>query len=435
MITVSPTVSFYLTENCSFDRNTISHTGAYALASSSKNMEIRENKIYDAGAGGIKIGEAIQKDKFSCDENYNNKIINNEVYDNLIFDNKVYEIGKVYREGTAIWVLLNRNINISHNLIFNISYIGVSVGWRWSAGDTTCKDNIIEYNEIYNTMQKLHDGGGIYLLGKQPGTAIRNNKIHDILFTSNHLTYSHLYGIYLDQGSKDILIKNNLVYRTGDAGLNLHRTFDNLFENNIFIDGTINQLNYAGTHNFDPDIQIVPCCNNFTKNLIYYINSTSYLVKVAHGQNPSINCSDYNLYYNPNYAENPNWNFDWWRNTYNVDENSIIADPLFVDYENSDFSLQSNSPAFDLGFEEFDLSNVGPKVECFDDSDCGDGKKCVQRECVEICNNNGVCEAGETFENCPNDCAEEYINNWLNNIGEITQVEVTNNIYNWLRGL
>ncbi len=39
--------------------------------------------------------------------------------------------------------------------------------------------------------------------------------------------------------------------------------------------------------------------------------------------------------------------------------NSIHADPLFTDLENGDFTLQSGSPAFDLGFKQINQSRIG----------------------------------------------------------------------------
>jgi len=41
------------------------------------------------------------------------------------------------------------------------------------------------------------------------------------------------------------------------------------------------------------------------------------------------------------------------------DTHSLIADPLFVDPEHYDFCLKPGSPAFHLGFQPFDLSEVG----------------------------------------------------------------------------
>ena len=53
--------------------------------------------------------------------------------------------------------------------------------------------------------------------------------------------------------------------------------------------------------------------------------------------------------------------FDQWMNIRGNDRHSIIADPLFKDADNLDFRLDEHSPAFELGFENFDLTNVGPR--------------------------------------------------------------------------
>jgi hypothetical protein len=54
------------------------------------------------------------------------------------------------------------------------------------------------------------------------------------------------------------------------------------------------------------------------------------------------------------------WSFQEWR-TRGQDRDSMIADPLFVDPENDNFSLKPESPAFKLGFKPIDLSKVGPQ--------------------------------------------------------------------------
>ena len=44
------------------------------------------------------------------------------------------------------------------------------------------------------------------------------------------------------------------------------------------------------------------------------------------------------------------------------DAGSIIADPLFVNTSNLNFSLRPNSPALKLGFQQIDMTTVGPRV-------------------------------------------------------------------------
>ena len=42
-------------------------------------------------------------------------------------------------------------------------------------------------------------------------------------------------------------------------------------------------------------------------------------------------------------------------------KNAVVADPLFADPFNGDFTLPENSPAWDIGFEPIDVSDVGPR--------------------------------------------------------------------------
>jgi hypothetical protein len=42
-----------------------------------------------------------------------------------------------------------------------------------------------------------------------------------------------------------------------------------------------------------------------------------------------------------------------------LDKHTITADPLFVDLAHDDYTLQSDSPAFEAGFVPLDLSEVG----------------------------------------------------------------------------
>jgi len=101
-----------------------------------------------------------------------------------------------------------------------IPYSGISGGWGWGMLEvavtkfatpvayttpTPCKNNIIEANNIHHFMLQRKDGGGVYTLGRQPGTVICYNCIHDA-------GPGAFGGIYLDEGSADIEACGNLLY-------------------------------------------------------------------------------------------------------------------------------------------------------------------------------------------------------------------------------
>jgi hypothetical protein len=42
------------------------------------------------------------------------------------------------------------------------------------------------------------------------------------------------------------------------------------------------------------------------------------------------------------------------------DQNSLVADPLFVDPSNGDYRLMDGSPAYALGFQDIPVELIGP---------------------------------------------------------------------------
>src|SRR5262249_40548550 len=147
-----------------------------------------------------------------------------------------------------------------------------------------------------------------------PGTRIRYNVIHDI----QHRDYGG-WGIYNDQGSADILVEKNLVYRCSSGPLFVSITRNITVQNNIFAFGKEYQIFRAGQTTW---FQYV-----FRRNIVYY--HMGQVLDYWDTHNRSF-LFDHNLYWNAS-GEPLTFNgrsFDEWR-AIGQDEHSLITDPHF----------------------------------------------------------------------------------------------------------
>ena len=172
-------------------------------------------EIKDCGSGGIVLGEVsllYDHDGMTSHD--------------LIANNKVHDVGQVMSDGMPIFATLVDHTRIAGNTVYDAKYSGISLGCRFGIVATTACDNVVASNTVYNVMQLLYDGGGIYLMGEQPGTVVCGNNIHDI--TSPNLVYANadtarridpVPGIYLDNGSGGITVYGNLIYDCDQAFL------------------------------------------------------------------------------------------------------------------------------------------------------------------------------------------------------------------------
>jgi len=333
----TPTIALSGARNCMIEKTEIAHVGGYGirLGHGCKDNRIEQCHIHDLAAGGVLIGE-MQLPKEEC-----GRADRNTVYNCFIHDG-----GHIYATAVGLWVGKSSYNAIQHNEMCDFLYTGISVGWSWGYQPSSANHNIIEYNHVHHLgFGVLSDMGGIYTLGVSPATRICNNLFHHIE------SYSYGgWGIYTDEGSTDIVIENNVVYRTKDGSFHQHYGKDNIVRNNIWAFSRERQLvrTRAEEH----------CSFVFEHNIVYYTSGTLLGSNWA-GTRDNYKL-DHNLYWNA--AGSPvtfaGATLDRWQ-AKGQDTHSIIADPLFVAPEKCDFRLQPRSPASEIGFTPIDVSTVG----------------------------------------------------------------------------
>jgi hypothetical protein len=329
---------------CSWEGCAIAHIGDYAieLARGCASNRVIGCEIFDLGAGGVRIGEtAIRENEAE------------QTHDNEVSDCHIYDGGRIFHSAIGVWVGQSPNNRFTHNHVHDFYYSGFSIGWTWGYGKALATGNLVEFNHVHHIGVQsdgdgpiLSDMGGIYTLGNQTGTMIRNNLWHDIA----GLRYGG-WGIYFDEGTTGILAENNVVYRTTHGGFHQHYGKDNIVRNNVFAFARDHQVQATRP---EPHTRFA-----FEGNIVYW----------REGQTIAGNFSDFhfafdrNLYWREGGGEIKfgNLTLEQWREK-GMDKNSQIADPLFADVQKDDFTLKPDSPALKMGFKPIDLKGVGVRV-------------------------------------------------------------------------
>ncbi len=331
-------------ENCIF-RN----LGLYGVTLNEgvERIIISDNDMFDLGAGGIKINGGM----YGCDKE-------DETHGNIIRNNIITHCGKRYFSACGILMMHTYENIVSNNEISYLYYTAISSGWVWGYGKSITHDNIIEYNDIHHIGQgKLSDMGGIYLLGRQTGTIVRNNIIHDVV--SAH--YGAL-GLYTDEGASGITFENNICYNITGNCFGQHFGNGNVIRNNIFVKsdeapiGMSKEELHVGMH--------------FSKNIVVTKDTSVY--RMGYTENKAIASlhmfeADHNVFFSEKgkvilfKINGKEYTLSSAKEKFGLETESIEENPLFVDFTNNNFNLKENSPAIRLGFVNIDTKNTGVK--------------------------------------------------------------------------
>ncbi|MEV6843593.1 right-handed parallel beta-helix repeat-containing protein [Actinoplanes sp. NPDC051411] len=186
---------------------------------------------------------------------------------NITIDNNlVTDVARDYKEMSGILSTYADHTVIAHNEVSNLAYDGIDVGWGWGANDaggstdyqnrglyayqpvyttpTTLRNTQVTDNLVHGVKKVFHDGGSLYNLSANPGSVFSGNYIYDT---------QHTVGLYLDEGSRYVTERNNVVQDCGvwvftNSYGTINNTSDNVIAHNWYNAG-VTQTPNAVEHN------------------------------------------------------------------------------------------------------------------------------------------------------------------------------------------
>lgn len=294
--------------NCTFDHTT---NHAIKLLNNAHDCVISNNNFKELGCSSIAIGYVPLDFK---------KTIPTVCPDNVLFDNNVIvSPARIYAGACGVTVFYGSNYRISHNIICDTYYTGITTGYTWTSAVNANKNGVIENNLldlIGVGVQALFDGGAFYNLGNSNGLVIRNNIITNVY--GDFESVEKLDGIFCDESSANIRVERNLFFHCGKF-YRFNRNINNvLIRNNIFVDDII----------------------SVSTKTLGMVTSNIFIFNYA----PTVSSSiAYNLWYK---ADGTDVDITW-------DSNPTKGNP-FVDYKNKDYRIANTSLIEAIAFKPFE---------------------------------------------------------------------------------
>jgi hypothetical protein len=231
-------VEYRFVQDSSFELCDIAHTGAtgLGLGAGCRRVRVAGCRITDTGNNGIQVGH--RRDALMGPSNVLDKDWDTEreiPTANVVVSNLISACGQISSGAVGIFDSFADSTRIAHNLIMDTPYTGISVGYRWNTQPSSQKNTRVEYNRIVNVLNDVVDGGGIYTLGVQPGTIFRGNLIYEV----HRSDFGHgapNNGFFLDEGSKDFVLEENIVFATSGKPVRHNRNDPqgHTWKNNFF---------------------------------------------------------------------------------------------------------------------------------------------------------------------------------------------------------
>ncbi len=344
-----------LLESCEFDQvggNTI------FVNNYNRRIIIKSCYIHDSGANGvIFVGDPTtvrnplfrygNQDYSKLDKTFGPKS-DNYPQECTVEDCIITMTGRDEKQTAPIQISMSHRIRISHCSIYDVPRAGININ------EGTFGGHIIEYCDVFNTVLETGDHGSFNSWGRDRFWTPDVNIVSKEVAKSSDMPYwdilepniirnsrwkcDHGWDIDLDDGSTFYRIYNNLML---GGGIKLREGYDRIVTNNIIVNNTLH-----------PHVWVKESRDVFKHNIVFGAYRPAAMNNVLALEDKWGKELDYNLFVSDEknmtrYVTN------------GADLHSKIGNPLFVDISKGDFRVMQNSPAFQIGFQNFDMSQFG----------------------------------------------------------------------------
>lgn len=244
----------------------------------------------------------------------------------------VHHVGVLYPSAIGVWIGGER-MEVSHNEIHHTPYTAVAAGGN---------GHRIEANLIYEAMEALHDGAGIYITFCK-GVTVRGNMIRDINDTGGYGASAY----YLDEQAEGCVVEGNLSLRVRRPSHN-HMAKKNSIQGNVFLVDGDATLTFPKSSDYMLEKNIVSAAGKIRIEGVAGVTVWSKnLFHSGVGQVEGVTMKDYSAA----------------GTATGVLGDTVVADPLFLDVAKGDYRFHPGSPALKLGIEPIDVSRAGRIME------------------------------------------------------------------------
>lgn len=346
-------------ENCEFD-----HLGGNTIFVNNYNryLTVRGCYIHHSGANGIVfVGDPdmVRSPLFRYgNQNYETmdmtpgSLGDNYPQDCWVDDCLITMTGRDEKQTAPVQISMSQRIRVSHCSIYDVPRAGININ------EGTFGGHIIEFCDVFNTVLETGDHGSFNSWGRDrfwtPDVVTISDQVAlhpdmqywDVL-EPNVLRYNrwrcdHGWDVDLDDGSSFYRIYCNLLL---NGGLKMREGYDRVATNNIILNNSLH-----------PHVWVRNSDDVFKHNIVF----TAYqpaVMNSALGESDRWGKElDYNLFATGQAAMRK-------FAAHGADAHSVSADPLFVNPGQGDFRVRPKSPAFKIGFRNFDMTDFGVKSE------------------------------------------------------------------------